>query len=246
MGITNQSKIYNINEGEIKIERLKEEIIKLRFENSKLRKKLIQYKDLEKEFFNAQEHILLLNKEKFELMEKQNEEIKKYKKEMEKLLNEKDFHQLNYNKRLTIFEQKMGKVCLTFVPYEGTWCDGQLSGNMCNREYGDDCIVVTNGWDDVFVKNSGVNITSDYHFKDAYKEYENKVGIYAGTGFSDGALPPIPYISEKKIAEQTDAAGKLSIQIKVKAGDNDGSSQSGTTGGSESDVTVGTGGRDGM
>lgn len=140
----------------------------------------------------------------------------------------------------------MGNVCLTFVPYEGTWCDGQLSGNMCNREYGDDCIVVTNGWDDVFVKNSGVNITSDYHFKDAYKEYENKVGIYAGTGFSDGALPPIPYISEKKIAEQTDAAGKLSIQIKVKAGDNDGSSQSGTTGGSESDVTVGTGGRDGM
>jgi len=89
---------------------LKSEIMKLKLENSNLRSKVIQARHLVIELNNANEHILKLNKEKYELMVKQNEEIKKYKLEMEKILNEKDFHQLNYDKRLTIFEQKMGKI----------------------------------------------------------------------------------------------------------------------------------------
>ena len=89
---------------------LKSEIMKLKLENSTLRSKVIQARHLEIELNNANEHILKLNKEKYELMVKQNEEIKRYKLEMEKILNEKDFHQLNYDKRLTIFEQKMGKI----------------------------------------------------------------------------------------------------------------------------------------
>lgn len=141
----------------------------------------------------------------------------------------------------------MGNVCIDYRPYEnGIWCDGQITGNMCRREYGDNCIIVDDEWGDVFKNNAGVNPVSDYHFKDKYKEYETKVGIYAGTSFSDGALPPVPYISEKKIAEQTDAAGKLSIQIKVNAGYNDGSLQGGTGAGTEPDVPVFSGDEDGM
>ena len=110
MSITNQFEIINMTQEGIEIDRLKTEIIKLKLENSKLREKLNHYKFIENELNNEREHIIALNKEKYELMLKQNDEIKNYKSELEKLLNERDFEQLNYNKRLTIFEQKMGKV----------------------------------------------------------------------------------------------------------------------------------------
>ena len=110
MSITNQFEIINMTQEGIEIDRLKTEIIKLKLENSKLREKLNHYKFIENELNNEREHIIALNKEKYELMQKQNDEIKNYKSELEKLLNERDFEQLNYNKRLTIFEQKMGKV----------------------------------------------------------------------------------------------------------------------------------------
>ena len=109
MNITNNSKL-SYNQEEKNIKNLKVKIFKLEFENASLRKKVVESKHFEKELSDAKEYIKQLNKEKYELMEKQNEEIKLYKKEIEKLLNEKDFHQLNYNKRLTIFEQRMGKV----------------------------------------------------------------------------------------------------------------------------------------
>ena len=73
-------------------------------------------------------------------------------------------------------------------------------------------------WTDIFVNPDGVKPTSNYHFKGDYVQYENQVGIYGGTGFSDSALPPVPYISAKRIDEQTDAAGNLTIKIRVKAG----------------------------
>ena len=110
MSLTNQFEIINMTQEGIEIDRLKTEIIKLKLENSKLREKLNHYKFIENELNNEREHIIALNKEKYELMLKQNDEIKNYKSELEKLLNERDFEQLNYNKRLTIFEQKMGKV----------------------------------------------------------------------------------------------------------------------------------------
>ena len=110
INITEKSNINNISQEEINIQNLKEEIIKLKYENEKLRKKLLKSKDYEIELNKANEYILQLIKEKKELMNKQNEEIKKYKIEMENILNEKDFNKLNYDKRLIIFEQKMGKV----------------------------------------------------------------------------------------------------------------------------------------
>ena len=105
MNITNR-----YNKEEKAIIKLKEKILKLEYENETLRKKVVESIHIEKELNNAKEYIKQLDKEKKELMEKQNEEIRKYKAEMQKLLTEKDFQQLNYNKRLIIFEQKIGKV----------------------------------------------------------------------------------------------------------------------------------------
>jgi len=95
----------------------------------------------------------------------------------------------------------------------------------------------------LFVNNQGVNPNSDFHFTENYQEYSN-IGIYGGTGFSDGAQPPVPFISHKEIAEQTDAAGKLKIFIKVKA--SDGTMQGGAIGGSEQDQPVNSGDEEGM
>ena len=92
------------------IKSLKNEIMILKMENSLLRKKISKIKSMEKELNDAKEYIKFLNNERKELMLKQNEEIKKYKIENQKLLNDKDFHDLNYKKRLIIFEQKTGKV----------------------------------------------------------------------------------------------------------------------------------------
>ena len=72
---------------------------------------------------------------------------------------------------------------------------------------------------EVFINPAGITPVSNYHFKDEYKQYESQVGVYAGSGFSDGALPPVPYIVAKRIADQTDAAGKLKVQIRVNAGE---------------------------
>ena len=108
--ITNELDLNNISQEDNDIGNLKTEIIKLKLENSNLRKKINYYKFIENELKNEKNQIVILNKEKYELMMKQCDEIRNYKLEMEKLLNERDFHQLNYNKRLIIFEQKMAKV----------------------------------------------------------------------------------------------------------------------------------------
>lgn len=93
-------------------------------------------------------------------------------------------------------------------------------GNMCRSEWGEGCIVVGDvDWNDVFENYNKGNISpeSSFHFSEAYSEYEGRVGIYAGSGFSDSAMPPVPYISFKSIPEQTDNDGKLKIKIRVKA-----------------------------
>lgn len=74
-------------------------------------------------------------------------------------------------------------------------------------------------WNDVFenFNNGTISTVSDFHFKSEYKKYENKVGIYAGDGFDPDALAPIPRIVSKKVAEQTDGSGKLSIEVTVKS-----------------------------
>lgn len=83
----------------------------------------------------------------------------------------------------------------------------------------DNRIILNEGvsWDDVFVKNAGISPVSDFHFTEEYKQYENQVGIYGGSGFNDNQMAPVPYIIYKDIPEQTDSEGKLKIQIRVKA-----------------------------
>lgn len=83
----------------------------------------------------------------------------------------------------------------------------------------DNRIILEGGvsWNDVFVNNAGVTPASNYHFKEAYQQYESLCGIYAGTGFDDSQMPPTPYISSKSIPMETDASGKLHIQVTVNA-----------------------------
>lgn len=95
----------------------------------------------------------------------------------------------------------------------------QATGNMLRRNtWGDSSInVEVDDWAEVFVNNAGVNPISSYHFKDAYQEYETLCGLYGGTGFSDGQLPPVPYISNKTVPTETDSSGNLHINITVNA-----------------------------
>ena len=98
-----------------------------------------------------------------------------------------------------------------------------FDGNMfVDRDLGENCINLPAGTtiEDIFVNpGPGISTMSDFHFKDAYKQYENQVGIYAGTGFNDKQLAPVPYIIAKQVDDQTDAQGKLNIRVRVKAGD---------------------------
>lgn len=114
---------------------------------------------------------------------------------------------INYNVLLDHWQIHQGNDCQA--------SDNMLIGNS----WGNNCINIHVNWTDVFVNHAGITPVSDYHFKEDFKEYEDKVGLYGGTGFSDSALPPVPYIVEKDIPEQTDASGKLNIKIKVKAGE---------------------------
>lgn len=106
--------------------------------------------------------------------------------------------------------------------YIGCGSNCLVSGSMrLNGDWGDDPINLTiDSWDEVFTNYNSGSITpaSDFHFTADYQQYSD-CGIYGGTGFSDGALPPVPFIVAKSIPEQTDAAGNLNIKIRVKAGE---------------------------
>lgn len=99
-----------------------------------------------------------------------------------------------------------------------------VSGNMAFQSLPqDEDVIDMTGVDpnDVFenYNNGVVSPASDFHFKEAYKSYENRVGVYAnGTNF-DKQMAPVPYIVAKRVDEQTDASGKLNVKIRVKAGE---------------------------
>lgn len=98
--------------------------------------------------------------------------------------------------------------------------DNSVNSNLTTTDFGDNTIAIGDvSWEDFFVNyNSGaISPSSDFHFKDEYKQYENTVGVYADGVQFDKQLAPVPYIVAKKIDEQTDAAGKLNIKIRVKA-----------------------------
>ena len=106
---------------------------------------------------------------------------------------------------------------------DATTKNNYFDGNMfVDRDLGENCINLPaeTTIEDIFVNPSpGISSQSDFHFKDEYKQYENQVGIYAGTGFNDKQLAPVPYIVAKQVDDQTDAQGKLNIRVRVKAGD---------------------------
>lgn len=127
----------------------------------------------------------------------------------------------NWEGWLTLFEINNTLIKDNIIPgwgyHRGSNC--QVYGNMLKGDsWGEDCVNVGEDWSEVFVNNRGITPYSDYHFKEAYKQYSDK-GIYGGTGFSDSALPPVPYIVSKSIPQQTDASGKLRIRVAVKAGE---------------------------
>ena len=71
----------------------------------------------------------------------------------------------------------------------------------------------------VFENANGISPTSNFHFTESNQQYENEVGIYAGDGFNDELIAPVPHIVAKRVDEQTDASGRLNVKIRVKAGD---------------------------
>ena len=105
------------------------------------------------------------------------------------------------------------------VGSESTFSDNIVLGNMRRFSWGENPIVIDVAWNDIFINFNGgaISPASDFHFKEAYKQYENQVGIYAGDGFNDNQLAPVPYIVAKRVDEQTDASGKLNVKIRVKA-----------------------------
>lgn len=114
-------------------------------------------------------------------------------------------------------------VFLTF--WNGAYSCSTLSGtnNMFRSgSWGDDCISLgLDSMEGVFRKNLGVTPASELLFEGEYAVHNGKVGIYCtddgGTGFSDGCMPPVPYVSIKRIDEQTDASGNLKVQVRVTA-----------------------------
>ena len=91
--------------------------------------------------------------------------------------------------------------------------------------WGDACETVSAEWSDIFMEPSfGISSNSNFHFKEDYKKYENEIGIYGGKNaenikyFHDDALPPVPYVKDKKVPESTNFDGNLVINLTVKDG----------------------------
>ena len=111
----------------------------------------------------------------------------------------------------------------TDIEWFGYYADfDQANRNMfINGSWGDNAVNLTDcSWEDVFVNWNGgaINPMSDFHFKEAYQQY-NDIGIYGNgvSGFDDHQTAPVPYITGKQIDQETDAAGQLGIKIRVKA-----------------------------
>ena len=92
---------------------------------------------------------------------------------------------------------------------------------MLIGDWGDDCVPVED-WAEVLGDISkGISPASDFSLqgedgKGAATDGSD-IGIYGGDSFDDNCLAPIPRIISKKIDEQTDGAGKLTMKISVKA-----------------------------
>lgn len=103
------------------------------------------------------------------------------------------------------------------TPHDGSNC--QVSNNMLKGDWGESSINIGDvDWNNVFTNFNGgaISLASDFHFKDDYKQYENQMGIYGGTGFNN-QVTSVPYIIYKDVPTETDAQGMLKVMIRVKA-----------------------------
>lgn len=120
-----------------------------------------------------------------------------------------------------------------FIPgdhYSSSWVHLIISGNdniiysnLYKKEVSleEEPLNVNNAdWNDVFVNfnNGSISPNSNFHFKEDYIQYENQVGVYANGVDFDKQIAPVPYIVAKRIDQETDAAGRLKIQVRVKSG----------------------------
>ena len=137
------------------------------------------------------------------------------------------YHSIYANGTYSFFDVNNSSITNNFIidnwGHRGSNC--YVSNNCAGSQLGDECIVLDEGttWDDVFVANKGVKISSDYHLQSKWGKGEatdgSDIGIYGGSSFKDGvdAHAPIPRIISKKVDEQTDGSGKLHIQVTIKA-----------------------------
>jgi hypothetical protein len=98
--------------------------------------------------------------------------------------------------------------------------NGVFNNNMATSSVGDSCVIV-DSWENVLQNYSdGISPNKNYALKgDTGKNAATDgtdIGIYGGTGFKDSALPPMPRITAKQIANQTDENGQLNAQIIIK------------------------------
>lgn len=97
--------------------------------------------------------------------------------------------------------------------------NNSIYGNAwLGKGFGDDPVSISASQSDLFENPTTSSYQSyNFHFKEAFKQYESQVGIYAGEGFDDSQLAPVPHIIHKDIDDKTDASGKLRVRIRVKA-----------------------------
>jgi len=107
------------------------------------------------------------------------------------------------------YGNKYTSQCLTsdnlLADTTGNWGEGPVD---CSANYSQ-----------LFENPAGITPYASYKFKEEYKNLTNRCGIYVGNGFSDDQLPPVPYITDHRIPEQTDANGMLNIKVRVIAGE---------------------------
>ncbi len=111
-----------------------------------------------------------------------------------------------------------------YDPFSGSNCTTSSNAvieDHYGKQFGDNPIVFGVSAGEIFVNPNGWSVSpnSNFHFKEEYKQYENVLGIYAGNGFNEHQTAPVPYIVAKRIDQETDAAGQLKIQVRVKAGE---------------------------
>lgn len=109
-----------------------------------------------------------------------------------------------------------------YDPFSGSNCTTSSNAvieDYYGKQFGENPIVFGVSAGEIFVNPNGWSVSpnSNFHFKEEYIQYENVLGIYAGNSFNEHQTAPVPYIVAKRIDQETDAAGQLKIQVRVKA-----------------------------